>query len=147
MREGRIEQQGEPLDLYDRPANRFVAGFIGSPAMNFVEGTVEPDGAAVRLGLPGAPVLPLGRRADPGRPVAVGLRPEHLQVDPAGAQIRLPVRAVESTGSMTYTTTESEPELMLVAQGRGTLGPGDPAPLRIEPAHVHLFDRETGLTL
>ncbi|TNC66625.1 ABC transporter ATP-binding protein [Rubellimicrobium roseum] len=147
MRDGRIEQQGEPLELYDRPANRFVAGFIGSPAMNFVEGTVEPDGASVRLGLPGGPVLPLGRRAEPGRPVTVGLRPEHLRVDPAGAQMRLTVRAVESTGSMTYTTTESEPELMLVAQGRGGLGPGDAAPLCIDPGNIHLFDRETGLTL
>ena len=170
MRDGRVEQQGAPLDLYDRPVNRFVAGFIGSPAMNFVEGEVLPDGQAVRLRLPGEPVLPLGRTAAAG-PVTVGLRPEHLRIDPEAAQMRLPVRAVESTGSMTYVTTEgfpgsagrvstgastgaspgtsprASPELMLVAQGRAVPAVGEAAPLRIEPSDLHLFHRETGLSL
>jgi multiple sugar transport system ATP-binding protein len=61
MRDGRIEQQGEPIELYDQPANRFVAGFIGSPAMNFVAATAGSDGRSVRLDLPGPPTLALTR--------------------------------------------------------------------------------------
>ncbi|WP_435170884.1 ABC transporter ATP-binding protein [Falsirhodobacter sp. 1013] len=67
LRAGKVEQQGAPLDLYDRPANRFVAGFIGSPAMNFVDGVVEQDGTRVRLALEGGPVLAFtGRRPGGG---------------------------------------------------------------------------------
>ena len=55
LRDGVIEQQGAPLELYDRPANRFVAGFIGSPAMNFVDGTIAEDGTSVALDLQGKP--------------------------------------------------------------------------------------------
>src|SRR5690606_16914867 len=64
MKDGVIEQQGAPLELYDRPANRFVAGFIGSPAMNFVPGTVGADGTSVLLDLPGVAPLQLGRTVD-----------------------------------------------------------------------------------
>ncbi|SHI33843.1 ABC transporter ATP-binding protein [Wenxinia saemankumensis] len=147
MREGRIEQQGSPLDLYDRPANRFVAGFIGSPAMNFVDGTGGEDGSSVRLdALPGAPVLRLDRRIEPGRPVTAGLRPEHL-FSGGETQITVPIRVVESTGSVAYYTTDTDPELMLVEQGRGKLRPGDAAPLSIAPGDIHLFDPKTGLAL
>jgi multiple sugar transport system ATP-binding protein len=147
MKGGAIEQQGAPLELYDTPANRFVAGFIGSPAMNFVDGVVSEDGQSVRLDLPGTPTLTIDHRLEPGRPVTAGLRPEHLQVGADGAQFRAPIRVVESTGSLAYYTTETDPELMLVEQGRGRLRSGDIAPLRIASADVHLFDPETGLSL
>ncbi len=147
MRDGRIEQQGPPLTLYDTPANRFVAGFIGSPAMNFVDGIVAADGRSVALDLPEKPVLDLGRDLEPGRAVTAGLRPEHLIVDPQNAQFQVRIRVVESTGSLAFYTTETTPELMLVEQGRGRLRSGDTAPLRIAPANVHLFDPETGRSL
>jgi multiple sugar transport system ATP-binding protein len=143
MRSGRIEQQGAPLELYDTPANKFVAGFIGSPAMNFVDGTATPDGEAVTLALPGAPVLALGRKVEGGRAVTVGLRPEHLQMDDNGGQFSVKIRLVESTGSLAYYTTDSDPDLMLVEQGRGRFVAGDTAHLRIEPRNIHLFDKTT----
>jgi multiple sugar transport system ATP-binding protein len=147
MRAGVIEQQGAPMELYDRPANRFVAGFIGSPAMNFVPGRIDDDGGQVVLEIDGGPALPLGRRLQPGRKVVAGLRPEHLVIAPGEAQIDVPIQIVESTGSLAYSTTASTPELMLVEQGRGRLRAGDRAPLRIDPQNIHLFDPESGLAL
>ena len=81
LNEGRIEQIGAPLELYDRPANRFVAGFIGSPAMNFLEGTVEAAEGSARLVADGGPsfTVPPGH-ASAGQRVSVGVRPEHLRL-------------------------------------------------------------------
>lgn len=147
MRAGIIEQQGAPMELYDRPANRFVAGFIGSPAMNFVPGRISDDGRAVVLEMDGAPRLPLDRSLQAGRPVVAGLRPEHLQTAGEDAPIRTRIRMVESTGSLAYSTTASTPGLMLVEQGRGRLRAGEAAMLTIAPENIHLFDPENGLAL
>jgi len=144
MREGVIEQQGSPLELYDTPTSKFVAGFIGSPAMNFVPGTIAAHGHEVVLDLPNAPTIDLGRQVEPNRQVTVGLRPEHLSVVPLDqASLRLPVAVVESTGSMTYVTTATTPELTVVETGRTTAKAGDIVGVRIEPTNVHLFDRQT----
>jgi multiple sugar transport system ATP-binding protein len=145
MRDGVIEQQGAPLDLYDRPANRFVAGFIGSPAMNFVEGTVREDGQSVALDLDNQPTVAFGGRRPAGEAVTVGLRPEHLTVcstDNEGA-FRLRVSVIERTGSTSYIVTETTPELTISAVGR--VEPDASAiAVRIDPQNVHLFSRETG---
>jgi multiple sugar transport system ATP-binding protein len=144
MREGVIEQQGAPLDLYDRPASVFVGGFIGSPAMNFVPGAIDGSGARVALELPGAPSLALAHGAAPGRRVLVGLRPEHLRVgEPTASDIAVPVAAVESTGSATFVTSDTSPEIVLVVNGRTGLRAGDTVGMSIDPSHVHLFDPET----
>ncbi|MFD1252608.1 sn-glycerol-3-phosphate import ATP-binding protein UgpC [Devosia equisanguinis] len=144
MRDGVIEQQGSPLSLYDTPASRFVAGFIGSPAMNFVPGSVDADGTSVTLDLPGAKRLALSGRRDPGRKVVVGLRPEHLEVvDIAEAHLVLPVTVVESTGSLTYVTTGGTPELTVVITGRSTVQAGSDIGLAIAPERLHVFDAET----
>ncbi|MGJ8584079.1 MAG: ABC transporter ATP-binding protein [Marinosulfonomonas sp.] len=147
MRDGIIEQQGAPLELYDTPANQFVAGFIGSPAMNFVSGTIGPDGNTVQLSIDGAAVLPLARSLQPGRDVTVGLRPEHLKLNQQDPGIRVPVSFVESTGSTTFYTAGTEPELNFVAQGREDVAAGDTVGLQIDPAHIHLFDADSGVTL
>jgi multiple sugar transport system ATP-binding protein len=147
LRGGAIEQQGAPLELYDNPANRFVAGFIGSPAMNFVDGTLGDDGRSVRLSIDGTPVLPLGRELAPGRGVIAGLRPEHLRIGAEGAQLQVPVRVVESTGSLTYSTTSTKPELMVVEQGRGRYRAGETLPLSIDPGDIHLFDPDTSVAI
>jgi len=148
MRDGVIEQQGSPLELYDSPATRFVGGFIGSPAMNFVPGTIAERGDAVLLDLPGAVPLPLGRALQPGRKVLVGLRPEHLEAGaPETAQFKLPVSVVESTGSLTYLTTAGEPELTVVLAGRTEFHAGDLVGLSIAPDKLHLFDPETDKAL
>jgi multiple sugar transport system ATP-binding protein len=148
MRDGVVEQQGDPLELYDRPANRFVAGFIGSPAMNFVEGTVREDGASVALDLDGRPSVRFDGRLSPGEAVTVGLRPEHLAVcSPEDHEaIRLKVSVIERTGSTSYIVTETTPELTISAGGR--IEPqAEAIAVRIEPRNVHLFSRETGRAL
>jgi multiple sugar transport system ATP-binding protein len=148
MRDGVIEQQGRPLELYDTPTSKFVAGFIGSPAMNFVPGTVAANGSDVVLELPNAPSLALGRQVEANRPVLVGLRPEHLNVVPLDqASLTLPVAVVESTGSTTYLATDTVPELTVVETGRTTVAAGDLVGVRIEPGNIHLFDRTTDLAL
>jgi multiple sugar transport system ATP-binding protein len=148
MREGVIEQQGTPLELYDTPASRFVAGFIGSPAMNFVPGVIEADGHSVLLEQPGSAAINLGRAVEPGRQVEVGLRPEHLAVTQAEmAPIKLHIGVVESTGSMTYLTTATDPELTVVETGRSAVKAGDTIGVTIEPGNIHLFDRTTGVAV
>ena len=149
MRAGVIEQQGAPLDLYDRPANRFVAGFIGSPAMNFVGGVVTGDGRQLRLALPGDPVIAFAGRRPPGETVEVGLRPEHLipvEGDAANA-LSLPVAIVEQTGSASFIVTETEPALTVMANLRiGAQGLAR-ITVAVAPERVYLFDPKTGLAL
>ena len=144
MRDGVIEQQGSPLDLYDRPATRFVAGFIGSPAMNFIPARIGPDGASTVFDRPDIRSLPIGKKLDPGREVIVGLRPEHITVGAAdGAGMTLKVAVVESTGSLTYLTTEDPLQLTIVMTGRTELAPGDAVQVSVPSAHIHIFDAET----
>lgn len=147
MRDGVIEQQGSPLDLYDTPQNKFVAGFIGSPAMNFVPAIVAEDGETAKLEFQGGQVLSLGRKLAPGRQITVGMRPEHLQLNGETTSLTAKIGSVESTGSMTYYATDSDPELMLVVQGRGEAKMGDTVNLSIEPNQLHLFDMKTGVTI
>ncbi len=100
MRDGVIEQQGRPLDLYDTPANRFVAGFIGSPAMNFIPATVAEDGQSLILNLGASDQrVATGRSLPAGKHVIAGLRPEHLLVTTTGdATFKVPVAFVEFDG-------------------------------------------------
>lgn len=145
MRDGVIEQQGRPLDLYDHPVNRFVAGFIGSPAMNFMAGRIAESGNAVVLD-GGAGTLPLARHVEPGRAVLAGIRPEHLVMAGDDASFHLTIGVVESTGSATYLTSP-DGAFQLVQSERTTLGPGDRVGLTIDPVRVHLFDPQTEMRL
>jgi multiple sugar transport system ATP-binding protein len=149
MRDGVIEQQGRPLDLYDTPANRFVAGFIGSPAMNFIPATVAEDGQSLILNLGASDQrVATGRSLPAGKHVIAGLRPEHLLVTTTGdATFKVPVAFVESTGSATYVTTETQPELTVVETGRGAISSGDTIGLWIAPDKIHVFDRESDLRI
>ena len=151
MRDGVIEQQGTPLELYDRPVNRFVAGFIGSPAMNFIPATVSPDGASLQLSFgEGEPQRSTGNPASlpPGKDVIVGIRPEHIRpAAAAGAALTLPVSAVETTGSATFLTTGTSTELVIAVQGRSAVKAGETIGLDIDPSDMHLFDAETGVGL
>ncbi|MFB9948467.1 ABC transporter ATP-binding protein [Rhizobium puerariae] len=144
MRQGVIEQQGAPLELYDRPANQFVAGFIGSPAMNFVPAVVAEDGHSLILDLGTPHKVDAPAAIAPGRALVVGIRPEHLQLaGEADATLRLPVGGVESTGAVTYVATATQPELVVVLNSRVPLHPGEAIPLHLDPSHLHLFDKET----
>ena len=148
---GRIEQLGAPDALYAAPANRFVAGFIGAPAMNFIPAEIEAgEGGApqVRFG----PVsLPAGRRHDvaPG-PVTLGVRPEHLYIAPGTeADFRGRVEIVEKLGSesLAYLQTafSAEPVTIKIPE-QPVVHPGDEVPVRIGRERFHLFD-ESGAAL
>ena len=144
MREGIVEQIGTPLQLYDHPANTFVAGFIGSPAMNMVEGTWE--GGGVRIGAARVSV-PRPMRAQDGQKVLLGTRPEHLLPDPAGP-LAAQVEVIEPTGADTMLMcTLGGQSLVVVVRDRVDLRPGDP--LRLSPAadKLHVFDAAGGASL
>ncbi|MGN6471922.1 MAG: ABC transporter ATP-binding protein [Rhizobiaceae bacterium] len=156
MHEGRIQQVGTPDELYDAPANRFVASFLGTPAMGFIEATVEGDGAAARLAAPGmrlrlseAQAKAVSRSG--ARQVSVGIRPERLVLgdDPsADWQVAGTVDVVEMLGSEQYVHFSTEAGALTARVSRDH-------PLKVQEKvtfsgaapHLHLFDRETGKTL
>ena len=148
MHDGRVEQIGAPLDLYDRPGNLFVAGFIGSPAMNFFPGLIRVDGGAVFEG-PGGVRLPVavppGRLAAwSGRPAVYGVRPEHFSLADDGVEAQ--VLVVEPTGSETQVVTAiGGQEVLAVFRERHHLRPGDRVRLRPDAALCHMFDPDSGL--
>jgi multiple sugar transport system ATP-binding protein len=141
MNHGRIEQAGAPLDLYDRPANLFVAGFIGSPAMNMIPGRIAGgvfvDGAGTRW------PLPPGCKASDGAEVVYGIRPEHLKLDRDG--IRATVHVIEPTGSETQVIMKvGGVNVMGAFRERITEKPGEPMPVSPDVSLIHLFDKSTG---
>jgi len=144
MRDGVIEQQGSPLELYDRPVSQFVAGFIGSPAMNFLSATVSADGGHADLERGGQ--VPLPQNLPAGQKVVVGLRPEHLQIIGEGGQLSMRVGAVESTGSTTFISSDDD-VITLVQSERTSTANGDVIQLTIARENVHTFDPQTGLRL
>ncbi|MBC7143630.1 MAG: sn-glycerol-3-phosphate ABC transporter ATP-binding protein UgpC [Rhodobacteraceae bacterium] len=147
MQGGHIEQVGSPLDLYDRPANVFVAGFIGSPAMNLLDGTVGRRAGAPVIGLGGAELaLPADTPLAEGRQVTLGIRPEHFRLAETG--LAGTVSVVEPTGSETHVVMRSEGrEIVSVFRERHPFKPGQPLHLAAEPQHLHLFDRASGVRI
>jgi multiple sugar transport system ATP-binding protein len=139
MNHGRIEQSGSPLDLYDRPANLFVAGFIGSPAMNMLEGRIE--GGAFHG--PGGVAWPLPPGAPATGDVVYGIRPEHFRLDPDG--LPATVHVVEPTGSETQVVMHiGEAHVLGAFRERVSARSGEVLPVSPDPALVHLFDRQSG---
>ena len=144
MNAGTVDQIGPPLDLYERPATAFVAGFIGSPAMNLVEGRIDAGGVVI-----GNCILPAQHPAEVGRTVLVGLRPEHLEIAAAGP-LPLTVELLERLGADTIVHGRLGGDgTVLTARAAGTVNPGLGEVLRfaVRPEHIHLFDLETGQRL
>ena len=147
MHDGLVEQIGAPLDLYDRPQNLFVAGFIGSPAMNFLKGVIRANGrpefhcaSGISLPLAGAPP------GSDGRPIIYGIRPEHFLIADDGAEAEIEV--VEPTGSELQVTARiGGDDVTAVFRERHRFKPGDKIRLKPDPALVHLFDAPTGQRL
>ena len=146
MQAGRIEQVGAPLELFDKPANLFVAGFIGSPSMNMLKGkvrlgekpAVEVDGVA----------LPFSgdHQVSDGQDVIYGIRPEHIALSPDGFPARVSV--VEPTGSETLVFLRfGESEIVALFRERHNFRPGDTLTLMPRTELVHLFDTGTGKRL
>jgi multiple sugar transport system ATP-binding protein len=151
MKDGVLQQCDSPRVLYDRPGNAFVAGFIGSPAMNLVDGHVV-DGA-VRIGP--AATIPVTRE-DVGGSVEVitGFRPESLELVGAGEGFPVVVTVVEELGSDAYVyasfagresaaITEGH-DIVVQVDPRQAPRPGDTVQLRIRPGELHTFDKTTG---
>jgi multiple sugar transport system ATP-binding protein len=149
MRDGRIEQTGSPLELYDRPANQFVAGFIGSPSMNFLPGTLRRSGGGTQVELADGTRLdapPQTAGAD-GLPVVFGTRPEHLTLGDAGG---IPARVVvmEPTGMDTFVACRHEGiDLSAVFRERHDFAPGSTIHLLPDLHRAHLFDAGSGQRL
>src|SRR6185369_1151304 len=147
MHDGIVEQMGTPLELYDSPANQFVAGFIGSPAMNFLKGKVKSNGSAGFEG-PNGVKLPLASAPanSEGRPAVYGVRPEHFTIADDGAEAEIVV--VEPTGSETQVFAKLGGEqVVAVFRERHQFNPGDKIRLKPDPTLVHLFDEATGKRL
>ncbi len=147
MHDGNIEQMGAPLELYDRPVNTFVAGFIGSPAMNFIDGRIKINGTAslladsgIRLPLKTAPA------ASDGRPIVYGIRPEHLELANDGADAEVVV--VEPTGSETQLVARlGGKDIVAIFRERHDLKPGQKIKLRPRADAAHIFDKANGQRL
>jgi sn-glycerol 3-phosphate transport system ATP-binding protein len=150
MNAGRVEQIGRPLDVYERPATAFVAGFIGSPAMNFLAARLSPDGAAVEL--EGGPVrLPLARPLDGagGRRLTLGVRPEHCVPAAEGRGWPLAVDLVEALGADTLVHGRLAERVAVTVRlpGAARLAAGDRLAVELPAAQLHLFDADTGARL
>ncbi|MBO1042258.1 ABC transporter ATP-binding protein [Brucella pituitosa] len=147
LNKGRIEQQGTPMELYTRPANVFVAGFIGSPSMNFLQASIERDasGSVARIG---EAVLPLPEGAlQAGQKIILGMRPEHLQIGSKGG-LPAKVRLVEPTGAQTHIVLEvGDEKLTATVEGETHYAAGDKVGLNISSHRMHLFDHSSKVRL
>jgi multiple sugar transport system ATP-binding protein len=141
LNDGVVQQVGSPLEVYDRPANQFVAGFIGSPAMNFLKGRLRAEGLALddRHVLP-CPDTPAARV---GGELIYGVRPEHFQLDDAGFEAQ--VEVIEPTGNETQVKASvcGQP-ITAVFRERLAARPGETVRLSVQGRHAHLFDPATG---
>jgi multiple sugar transport system ATP-binding protein len=142
MNAGKIEQIGAPLELYDRPANVFVAGFIGSPSMNFLRGRVQSG--RFMAGQDIALKLPDSAMASEGQPALYGIRPEHMVLSGEGG-IPAIVHVVEPTGSETQVVAQlGDASILCAFRERVSAKPGETIWIAPEPTLAHLFDAETG---
>ena len=147
MHDGIVEQIGSPLELYDKPANLFVGGFIGSPAMNMIKGRLDPEDArqfvaanGTRLPVANPPASAVGRE------LVYGLRPEYISLDPNGVPAEIVV--IEPTGYETHLTVRlGGSDVSCVFRERVNARPGEAIRVAIDASHVHLFDADGGQRL
>ncbi len=159
LRAGKIEQVGAPLELYNTPVNTFVAGFIGSPRMNFFDGTIDSFAAGsltvalgkatsghANSGYAGRLTLPWhGRALAQGETVTIGIRPEHLEaVDIVSSEFSASIDLIEQLGGETYlyASNPSLGSLTLHQSGQFAGKCGDAVGIRSRPGRIHLFDAE-----
>ena len=152
MNAGIAEQVGTPLEIYARPASEFVAGFIGSPAMNILPATVGEEGHSVTLG--DGSVLPLDeplQHAQPLTPVKLGVRPEHLLLTSDGdASVHIEVDLAEDLGSDTMVhgrLPSTRDNLTVRLSGSHPARPGERLHLKVAAQSLHLFDQDSGKRL
>jgi multiple sugar transport system ATP-binding protein len=152
LKEGVLQQIATPMELYHHPANKFVAGFIGSPAMNFIEGVIQrtegaggPFGMCTFKGIDLTLDVPCDGESH-GR-VFLGVRPQHIEVSAGGEnRPKAEVGVVEPMGNeqIVYVTLSGGDRLVAVAPPQEMIKPGDIVSIRVRPEGVHIFDAETG---
>ncbi len=154
LRAGRIEQYGKPLDLYNMPANTFVAGFIGSPRMNFLEATVTSrSGGQLHLRSAQGGDITLDEdkfNVSDNTPVSMGIRANHMQITNEGnGDLVLQVNSTEQLGGETYVygNVDDDTKLTLHLAGQVDVNAGEKIGVVLSKSETHLFDRESGLTL
>lgn len=150
LRLGELEQFGRPLDLYNNPANIFVAGFIGSPKMNFLKGRVAADNRGL-MELETGETLPLpatGFAQRPGEAVTLGVRPNHLSIV-AGGPVHMEVKSVEQLGGEAYVYGSLKNGQSITLHVPGQIGAeiGEVLTLTPDGQEIQLFDTDSGLTL
>jgi multiple sugar transport system ATP-binding protein len=149
MKEQKIQQIGSPDEIYRRPANLFVAGFVGSPQMNFIKGRIEGNGSGPEF-ISSKRRLPLSSYQFSGKPilgqeVVLGVRPEHLEITQTGTWSDFKVDIVEPMGAETVIwCSDSEATLQVRTSGSTKAVPGQPLGLRVDAAQISLFASETG---
>jgi len=152
LKDGEIQQIDTPMALYDRPANLFVAGFLGSPAMNLLPGRLAQDGG-LYLDLGDGLHLPLDGHGPPaewnGRDLVLGIRPEHLLRAGTGDRAFAPVvEVVEPVGHEVFVNLRFGPHVLIARLPPGDLPvPGETLPLCLAPGRTHAFDPGSGLAL
>ena len=152
LKDGQVQQIDTPMNLYDRPANLFVAGFLGSPAMNVLRGTLVRDGDLALLRMSDGNALPLAHAFPPerfGRDILVGIRPERLLPAESGeAAFDARIEAVEAIGNETFVHLRlGEEKLVSRMPPRELPGIGESLPMAVHARHLHYFDPETELRL
>jgi multiple sugar transport system ATP-binding protein len=148
MHDGIVEQIGAPLELYDNPGNLFVAGFIGSPAMNFLNGEIRVESEKAMFKSDGGLTFPIEQApvGASGRPVTLGMRPEHIHISADGVPVEVIV--VEPTGSETQVNVRNgDQEVICLFRERVTAKPGETIRVSPDPRLVHIFDNESGKRL
>lgn len=146
MNEGYVEQAGSPLEIYDRPASLFVAGFVGSPAMNLITCKVSTD-FPLSLTTEGGTSLPVppGYSLEPGQRVVWGARPEALTVDSNG-ELNVEIDVIEPTGAETHIIGRIEDnEVVVQVRARIEANPGEVLTFSVDPMGLHLFDAASGV--
>jgi multiple sugar transport system ATP-binding protein len=150
MRDGLVEQQGKPLELYDHPENLFVAGFIGSPAMNFLPGTLRRGNGAAHIEFAGGVRVPapLTAGGEDGQAVVLGTRPEHLVLANGDEGLATTVVVVEPTGADTQVFAKfGDADINAVFRERHEFRAGEVVRLLPDHSRTHLFDAQSGKTL
>jgi multiple sugar transport system ATP-binding protein len=148
LRDGFIEQIGTPREVYARPANAFVAGFIGAPTMNFFAGTVTSAAAGTSVvALQGGEMLTVDRLLPDGRAVTVGIRPEHLSLTEGTEKLRGLVLLIEPTGASDYLVVETASGMATVVCPSGAVEAGGAVELRALRGNLHVFDAASGRVL
>ena len=146
LRDGNIEQVGSPMELYQNPDNRFVAGFIGSPSMNFLEGVVDKGGVKVAA-LGGKVVKTAAKLPAKGTAVTIGLRPQHLSVVKAKTKLTVDIRERLGGVAYDYLVTPTGERIVVETKGDEPIKSGTSVSVEFDAADAFIFDAKSGVRL